>query len=219
MADSPATPNTLSATGKPRSTAAGDVPDRLRRRYYTEESPREWRFYVDAQVKAPTFQDRGRRLVSARTDPNAIRDMAAIAAHRGWRLVEAKGTPGFRREAWMAGRTLGLEVKGYAPTARDLQELDRRRANRERMEARLNDLARPADRRGDRLDGAVDRMRTVEAVVRSRVAEPVVQDRLLERARSRMADWLEQGARFDRVTPHVRETGRDAEAKERRRAR
>jgi len=219
MADNPAPPNTLAATGKPTSTAAGDVPDRLRRRYYTEESPREWRFYVDAQVKTPAFHDRGRRLVSARSDPNAIRDMAAIAAHRGWRLVEAKGAPGFRREAWLAGRTIGLEVKGYAPTARDLQELDRRRANRARMEARLNDLARPPAGRSDRLDGAVDRMRTVEAVVRSRVVEPVAQDRLLERARARMADWLEQGARFDRLTPQTRNTDREGEVKERRRAR
>jgi hypothetical protein len=173
MADSPTTPNTLAVTGRPRSTVAGDVPDRLRQRYYTEESPRDWRFYVDAQVKTPTFQDRGRRLLSARTDPNAIRDMATIAAHRGWRLVEARGTPGFRREAWMAGRTIGVEVRGYAPTARDLQELDRRRANRERMNARLNDLARPAGGRGDRPDGAVDRLKTVEAVVRSRIVEPV----------------------------------------------
>lgn len=218
MAISPAPPNTLAASGKPRSTAAGDVPDRLRQRYYTEEGAREWRFYVDAQVKTPVFSDRGRRLVSARSDPNAIRDMAAIAAHRGWRLVEVKGTPGFRREAWMAGRTLGLAVKGYDPSERDLQELNRRRANRERMEARLSDLARPPGGRGDRLDGAVDRLRTVEAVVRSRVAEPVVQDRLLERARSRMADWLEQGARFDRLPP-ARDMGREGEIKERRRGR
>ena len=38
---------------------AGDVPDRLRQRYYTEETKREWRFYLDAQVSmTPIFQDR-----------------------------------------------------------------------------------------------------------------------------------------------------------------
>ena len=85
--------------------------------------------------------------------------MTAIAAHRGWRSDREAGTPGFRREAWLASRTLGLEVKGYAPTARDLQELDRRRANRERLEAHLADLAKPPSGRGDRLDGAADRLR------------------------------------------------------------
>jgi Large polyvalent protein-associated domain 7 len=184
-----------------------------------EESPREWRFYVDAQVAHPVFQDRGRRLVSARSDPNAVRDMTAIAAHRGWRLVEATGAASFRREAWIAGRTLGLEVRGYAPTERDLQELDRRRANRERMEARLSDLARPPANRGDRLDRAADRLKVVEAVVRARIVEPAAQDRLLSRARARVADWLEQGARFDRLTPHARGAVKDAETTERRRAR
>jgi hypothetical protein len=180
------------------------VPDRLRQRYYIEERRREWRFYVDAQVTTPVFWDRGRRLVSARSDPNAIRDMTAIAAHRGWRIVEAKGSPGFRREAWLAGRTLGLEVKGHAPTERDLQELERRRANRERMEARLGDLARRPTGRGDRLDGAVDRLKTVQTVVRARVADPAIQKRLLTAARIRLADWLERGARFDRPTPPAR---------------
>jgi hypothetical protein len=218
MADNPP-PNALAATGRPRRGAAGDVPDRLRQRYYTEETRREWRFYVDAQVKTPTFQDRGRRLVSARSDPNAIRDMAAIAEHRGWRLVEVQGTPGFRREAWMASRTLGLEVKGYSPTPRDLQELDRRRANRERLEARLNDLAAPPPTRGDRLDGAADRLKTVEAVVRTRIVEPAAQDRLMGRARARIADWLDRGARFDRLPTQERSPSRAVELKERRRSR
>jgi len=218
MADNPSPPNVLAAGGQPRSLERGDVPDRLRQRYYVEESRREWRFYVDAQVTQPVFQDRGRRLVSPRSDPNAVRDMTAIAAHRGWRIVEAKGTPSFRREAWLAGRTLGLEVKGYAPTERDLQELARRRSNRERMEARLNDLARPPSRRPDRLDAAADRLKTVDAVVRARIVEPATQDRLLARARARVADWLEQGARFDRVTPE-RRASKAIDAKERHRAR
>jgi hypothetical protein len=67
----------------------------------------------------------------ATLDPNAIRDMAAIAHHRGWSIVKAQGSAEFRREAWLAGRSLGLEVRGYRPTERDLQDLHRPSAERQ----------------------------------------------------------------------------------------
>jgi hypothetical protein len=188
--------NSVGAVGARTPGAMGDVPDRVRRRYYTDERAREHRFYVDAQVKTPVFVDRGRRLVAQRSDPNAIRDMAAIAQHRGWTLVQASGTPGFRREAWLAGRTLGLEVRGYQPTQRDLQELDRRQEGRARLDARLTELERGVAAGGSHRNAA-DRLRVVETVVKSRIVEPAVQDRILHRARERVADLLERGARFE----------------------
>ena len=65
-----------------------------------------------------------------------MRDLAAIAAHRGWSTVRVKGEDEFRREMWMQARTLGLEVKGYRPTARDQQELDQRSQAPARAEGR-----------------------------------------------------------------------------------
>ena len=162
-------------------------------------------------MKTPVFVDRGRRLIAPRSDPNAVRDMAAIAKHRGWSLVDVRGTAGFRREAWLAGRTIGLEVRGYQPTQRDLQELDRRREGRERLDARLADLERGVAQGGSHR-GAADRLKVVEAVVKTRVAEPAARDRILSRARERVAELLERGARFE---PH-----REREApRERRRSR
>jgi hypothetical protein len=204
MADAPK--NTLGATGA-ATGSPGDVPERLLRRYYTEVKAREHRFYLDAQVTTPVIIDRGRRLVAPRSDPNAVRDMVAIAQHRGWTLVEARGTPGFRREAWLAARTLGLEVRGYQPTPRDLQELDRRRDGHARLDAKLRDLERGVAAGGSHRSRPRDPTRTVEAVVKSRIIEPSEQDRLLRRARARVADWLERGVQFE--PPREREAGRD----------
>src|SRR5258708_6465004 len=127
MADDPETPNTLTSTTRGRSDVEGDVPELLRRRYYVDgRGGAGLGFYADAKIATPAFRDRGRQLTATRSDPNTIRDMTAIAQHRGWTIVMARGSTGFRREAWLAGRTMGIEVRGYRPTERDVQELDRR---------------------------------------------------------------------------------------------
>jgi hypothetical protein len=205
MADDPETPNTLTSSARSRSVARGDIPEAMRRRYYTDErGGAGLGFYADATVQRPAFRDEGRRLVAARADPGAIRDMAMIAQHRGWTIVTARGSPEFRREAWLAGRTLGLEVRGYRPTERDVQELDRRidrrLAARERTRREREDepLRRDPPERGRDADAGVrSRLRVVEAVVRDRVADPSARDRILTTARERIADWLERGARFE----------------------
>lgn len=205
MADDPETPNTIAAGARNRSVAQGDVPESLRRRYYTDErGGAGLGFYADATVQRPAFRDEGRRLATARADPSSIRDMAAVAQHRGWTIVTARGSPEFRREAWLAGRTLGIEVRGYRPTERDVQELDRRidrrlsareRARRNREDEPLR--RDPPERGRDANAGARSRLRVVEAVVRDRVADPSARDRILTTARERIADWLERGARFE----------------------
>lgn len=200
MADDPAVPNAMSPGGRSRSVAEGDVPEALRRRYYVDgRGGAGLGFYVDAKVAAPAFRDRGRQLVAARSDPNAVRDMTAIARHRGWSIIVAQGTASFRREAWLTGRTAGIEVRGYRPTERDVQELDRRIAARDRSDREREDgRSRRHDQRSSREDpGAQSRLRVVEAVVRARVANPSAQDRILAAARSRIADWLQLGARFE----------------------
>jgi hypothetical protein len=212
MPSEPRDPNGLLPLGGVRSTKPGDLPDPIRRRYYVEDRGREWRLFIDAQTRFAVIEDRGRRLLTRRSDPNAVRDMARIAAHRGWRTVEARGSRTFRREAWLAGRTLDLDVRGYRPTERDRQELERRLAARDREAAR-GEMASPSSPR-DR--GAVDRLGVVEAVVRDRVQDPVVRSRLIEKARARIADWLDRGARFDRFPPP--EHARTHEPRERRRA-
>ena len=211
MPDNAQPEDTLAPGGRVKRGRIGDVPDAIQRRYYTDDRGGPGRgFYVDASVLRPAFRDRGDQLASERADPNAIRDMTDIARHRGWLIVTARGSAEFRREAWLAGRQAGLEVRGYQPTERDLQELDRRRERRERGEQRrelrqegrddrrqrAGDTREPVrSNREDRRGAA--QMRVVESVVRARVQDEDGQKRILDRARARIADWLERRARFD----------------------
>lgn len=106
----------------------GDVPTSFTRRYFTEalRGGATVAFYEGPGAKTPSFHDQGSRLSTEQTHPTVVRDLAAIAAHRGWRTIQVRGEDAFRREVWMEARALGLEVKGYKPRERDQQELDRR---------------------------------------------------------------------------------------------
>ena len=129
--------NTLSPGTRDAPPAAGDVPERLRRRYFTDDKGGPGLgFYVDATVPIAAFRDRGRQLIAPRADPNTIRDMVAIAQHRGWSIISVRGAQDFRRESWLAASALGLEVRGYTPTERDLQALTRKLEARARQRQR-----------------------------------------------------------------------------------
>lgn len=197
MSEPPPPPNTLSPLRGVRSVTPGDVPERLAARYYRETRLFEHRFYVDAQVKTPAFRDLGRRLATPRSDPNSVRDMVAIAAHRGWTVLEARGSPRFRREAWLAGQSRGLEVRGYRPTERDRQDLARR-GGRDRQ---------PPDR--SRPELAAARLEIAEAVIAARVADPQARLRLLERAQARLEAWLARGARLAEPPDRARDPARE----------
>lgn len=213
MAADPATPNTLRATGL-RSTATGDVPDDLRRRYYLDgRGGLGLGFYADATIATPAFRDRGDRLVTTRTDPNVIRHLTAIARHRGWAKVTLTGASDFRREAWLIARAEGLEVRGYRPTDRDAQDLERRIEAQRRREqwSKLSDELDQARANPDRdrhRAAAKSRLDVVEAVVKSRIPDPAVQARLLEQARARVAGWLERGGHFHEINLDRRATVR-----------
>jgi hypothetical protein len=208
MTDDPE--NILTPGVRNPSATPGDIPAHMRRRYLSDpHGGPGLGFYVDATVSVAAFRDHGARLTASRTEPSVIRDLVAIARHRGWAIVAVRGAADFRREAWMAGRAAGLEVRGYRPTERDLQALARR------LEARTRPPeAAPPDPepRRQTLDasGPRTRLRIIEAVVRDRLVEPGDQARILAAARGRIADWLDRGARFDelRAPPERRSPGR-----------
>lgn len=146
MADDQPSPDVvLRPVSRGGSRTAGDVPDALRRRYLTEPERGGIAFYVDRLVRQPAFRDRGGRLIAARADPAALRHMAEIAQHRGWETVVISGNPSFRREAWLAMRTAGLEAKGYRPSAREIQALERR------LEAKAGRATATKDKESSRL--------------------------------------------------------------------
>lgn len=184
MADSPL--NLMDAPDHAQATP-GDLPDRLRRRYLAEGRRGAVALFLDATAATPAFRDEGRRLSTDRNDPHTIRDMVEVARHRGWTAVAVRGHSDFRREAWLAARSAGLEVRGYRATERDAQALARRLERRARGRRRDGPEATPQP-----ATPAADRLRVVEAVVRSRVVEPSAQQRILARARDRLARWLER---------------------------
>jgi len=171
--------NILTPEGRPRSETQGDVPERIRRRYLTQRrGGAGLGYYADARTHTATFRDQGHRLSTGRNDPHVVRDLVAIAQHRGWSAISVRGHTEFRREVWLAARAAGLEVRGYRPTERDRQQAE------QRMDI--------PPRRATSLDVGT-RLGVVEAVVRNRIVEPSEQARILSAARSRLAQWLERG--------------------------
>lgn len=208
----PAEPaNRLTPESQARSTRKGDIPDQLRRRYLTDPSGGPGiGFFVDTTVTVAAFRDHGHRLSAFRTEPQVVRDLVAIALHRGWATVRVQGAPDFCREAWRAARLAGLEVRGHKPTARDLEDLARRqerRTDRSPQPPHVSDQRSRRSREAPDGTGAQTRLEIVEAVVRNRIVEPAEQARILAAARGRIADWLERGARFDDVGARARPRG------------
>lgn len=176
--------NVLGPGALSRSVVAGDVPPALSRRYLKDPAEgAEIGFYSGAGAVTAAFRDHGGRLSTDRSDPNIIRDLIAIAEHRGWTTIQVRGQTDFRREAWLTARLAGLEVTGFKPTARDQEAFERRSGRPDRSREPT-----PAGLPTARLAP----MNVVEAVVRSRVPDRAQQDRIVAKARARIA---EQGQR------------------------
>lgn len=202
MAENPE--GVIAPTGAPPSLAQGDVPEAVRRRYLTEGRGAQLAYYTDQTTRQPAFQDGGRRLSADRASPAVIKDMLAIAEHRGWSQIRVRGSVEFRREAWMQAQVRGLEVNGYRPTARDRQALDRRvtppeRATRADAE-RGATPGRRRERHGDpgvasepiEAGAAADKDRRTQWEIkasrfRGATPEQAAQDPELRSAQSRMA--------------------------------
>jgi hypothetical protein len=83
---------------------------------------------------ALAFTDRGNRITSPSENTEVIKSVIAIAKERGWREIAVSGTERFRREALVAARLVGIEVRGH--TRLELQQLREGRGTPERRESR-----------------------------------------------------------------------------------
>nr|WP_315051444.1 LPD7 domain-containing protein [uncultured Brevundimonas sp.] len=176
-----------------RSLDKGDVPAQLLDRYLIERDRqgRPERYYRDHKTADPVFRDHGRALSSLQAYPDSVASMLRIAQHRGWTHIKVSGDEAFRREVWVQGRSLGLEVAGHKPTERDRQAANdqpERTATRRTGREADSELTRAAVKR--RLDMAA-------VVVRTLIADPAAQARLMERAWSRARSGTEQARSRD----------------------
>lgn len=95
--------------------------------------------------------------------PDTIADMLKVAQHRGWLRLKVEGDEAFRREVWVQARAVGMEVSGYRARGRD------------------REAAGLPDRRARMEDG----LRMASTVVRTLVADPEAQQRLIAYAVAR----------------------------------
>lgn len=169
-------PSPASQTGR-RSLEKGDVPTEVLDRYLIERDRlgRPERFFRDHQAAQPMFRDMGRALTADRTYPDTVATMLKIATHRGWSAIRVSGDDAFRREVWVQGRGLGLEVRGHRPSDRD------------RQAAGTPDRPAPSDREAT-ADAALRRREMAAVVVRTLIADPAAQARLLDRLGLRTQD-------------------------------
>lgn len=148
-----------------RSIAKGDVPPSLMDRYLIERDlrGRPEKFYRDHRTPDPAFHDAGRRLSADRAYPDTVADMLKVARHRGWSRLKVEGEEAFRREVWVQARAMGIQVQGYRPRDRD-----REAAGLPHGRAQLE-----------------HRLRMAATVVRTLIADPEAQQRLIAHAAAR----------------------------------
>lgn len=170
-----------------RSLDKGDVPTQLMDRYLIERDRqgRPERYYRDHKTADPAFRDHGRALSSPQAYPDTVAAMLRIAQHRGWTSIRVAGNDDFRREVWVQARTLGLDVAGYRPTERDRQAAsDGSKRDADRRAARANEPSH---------DDVKRRLAMAAVVVRTLIADPAAQARLMERA------WVRARPEADRT--------------------
>jgi putative DNA primase/helicase len=101
-------PSSSSTREKPAPERA--VPEEVRRRFVQVKN----KYYFPDGARA--FTDRGTRLTTSSENTEVVRSLIQIAEARGWTEVTVRGTERFRKEAWLAARLAGLDVRGYLPS-------------------------------------------------------------------------------------------------------
>jgi len=180
------------ASGERRSLDKGDVPTQLLDRYLIERDRqgRPERYYRDHKAADPVFRDHGRALSSLHAYPDTVGSMLRVAQHRNWSQIKVSGDEAFRREVWVQGRSLGLEVAGYKPSQRDRQaanEPEPARGGRAATEPRKEPSPEAVKRR----------LEMAAVVVRTLIADPAAQARLMERAWARVRPEREKSRARD----------------------
>ena len=191
------------------------LPAHLRRKYYVVEiDAQEARIYADRDGEYLIAKAGRDRLVTRNANLEIVRDLVAIAAHRGWERIELSGSLEFRREAWLAASARGIETKGYEPSELDRAALAKMQLRfehdqshspgRDRSSARAPTRRSPSTERNSN-GGADDRNARSHLALIERIAfaafpkDAEARKRILDAARERMAHHRRRGARFDRA--------------------
>lgn len=153
-------PERPATTSSSAGAASNAVPEAITKRFVQVRST----YYFPDGARA--FTDRGNRLTTPSENTEVVRSLILIAKAREWNEIAVRGTERFRREAWLAARLAGLEVRGYQPNEVEQAHLVRSLGRRNAVSAgespvgsadtplRRPDAETPApDRRGGLLTG------------------------------------------------------------------
>jgi len=95
------------------------VPEEVKKRFVQVRN----KYYFPDGARA--FTDRGDRLTTPSENTEVVRSLIVIAKSREWNEITVRGSERFRKEAWLAGRMAGLEVRGYRPSEIEQEHLVR----------------------------------------------------------------------------------------------
>jgi len=131
----PSTTADIASPGKPKkqldevfqtTTLKPVVPEKISKSYIEVDG----KFYFQNKPDSLAFIDKGAKLQTKLSTPQVASAMVDMAEARGWTQLQLKGTDQFRREAWLAAASRGLDVKGYTPKEEDLARLTKMAASR-----------------------------------------------------------------------------------------
>lgn len=96
------------------------IPENIKTRYHTVGG----KFYSVSDHKTVLFEDKGKQLKTALSDPQTVKDMLEVVKAKGWDSIKLSGSKDFRQAMFIEAAALGIRTSGYNPTAADLQRVE-----------------------------------------------------------------------------------------------
>ena len=70
------------------------------------------------------FEDKGKKLNTAQTNPQIINDMLDTAQAKNWDSIKISGSLEFKQQVWLEAELRGIKTTGYKPTQEDIAKRD-----------------------------------------------------------------------------------------------
>lgn len=96
------------------------IPENIKTRYHTVGG----KFYSVSDHKTVLFEDKGKQLKTALSDPQTVKDMLEVVKAKGWDSIKLSGSKDFRQAMFIEAAAQGIRTSGYNPTVADLQRVE-----------------------------------------------------------------------------------------------
>lgn len=96
------------------------IPDNIKTRYHSVGG----KFYSVSDHKTVLFEDQGKQLKTALSDPQTVKDMLEVVKAKGWDSIKLSGSKDFRQAMFIEAAAQGIRTSGYNPTVADLQRVE-----------------------------------------------------------------------------------------------